>query len=418
MYIKRTIEEWIKKNAQSFPSITIYGPRQVGKSTTADELFGARFKSVNLDKLEDRSLAKNNPSLFLDANGWPLIINEVQKAPELLDEIKDRIDEQRKIWRKNDQKPELMYVLTGSNRFELTKCASESLAGRTGLVEMSYLDEREVFAQNESPFSSDIKELLKREKNADMPFRGPKEIFDDIYRGFMPDVIKGDSDREIYYRSYVDTYIEKDIRTIVKAENETRFRDFMKALAFRTGQQIVYSDIGALIGVNANTAKNWLSLLVSSGIAILLEPYMSSVSRRISKTPKFYFLDTGLASYLCGWPSGEMIYNGAMSGAFFETFCVAEIVKNLRNHGKRAEDILYYYRDMDQKEIDLLYVEAGHIFPMEIKKSPQRSKATKNWNVLDKYNMPVLPGLVIEITDKIRPINEKAYSFPAHLLVF
>lgn len=416
MYINRTIEKWIKKNATSFPSITIYGPRQVGKSTTADELYGTSFKSVNLDKLVVRSLAIDNPSLFLNTYGWPLIINEVQKAPQLLEEIKDKIDEQRKIWRKNNQKPELMYILTGSNRFELTKYVSESLAGRTGLIEMSYLDEREILNQVENPFSNDINELLIREKSSTLPFRGPKDIFDDIYRGFMPDVVKGDSDREVYYPSYVDTYIQKDIRTIIKAENEGRFRDFMKVLAFRTGQQIVYTNIASLVGIDAKTAKSWVSLLVSSGLAILLEPYMSNVSKRINKAPKFYFLDTGLAAYLCGWANGDMIRNGAMSGAFFETFCVSEIVKNLRNFGKRIEECLYYYRDMDQNEIDLLYIEGDKIFPLKIKKATHRNNIGKNWDVLKKYNLPVLPGLVIENTDMIRPINDKAYSFPAFLL--
>lgn len=416
MYISRTIENWIKKNALSFPSITIYGPRQVGKSTTADELYGSSFKSVNLDKLEIRSLAIENPALFLNTYGWPLIINEVQKAPQLIEEIKDKIDEQRKIWRKNNQKPELMYILTGSNRFELTKYVSESLVGRTGLIEMSYLDEREILNQVENPFSNDINELLAREKASSLKYRGPKEIFDDIYRGFMPDVIKGDSDREVYYPSYVNTYIEKDIRTIIKAENVTKFFNFMKVLAFRTGQQIVYSTLGSLVGIDAKTAKSWVSLLVSSGIAILLEPYMSNVSKRINKAPKFYFLDTGLAAYLCGWASGDMISSGAMSGAFFETFCVAEIVKNLRNFGKRVEDYLYYYRDVDQNEIDLLYIEGGTIFPIEIKKTTHRNNIAKNWDVLKRYNLPILPGLVIENTDVIRPINDKAYSFPVYLL--
>lgn len=416
MYIKRTIEQWIIKNAKSFPSITIYGPRQVGKSTTADELFGKKFKSVNLDKLEDRSLAIENPALFLNVHGWPLIINEVQKAPKLLEEIKDKIDEQRNLWRKNNQKPELMYILTGSNRFELTKFVSESLAGRTGLIEMSYLDQREILNQNENLFCNDIKVLFAREKEAKTPYRNVNKIFNDIYRGFMPDVVKGDSDRDVYYPSYVNTYIEKDIRTIVKAENETRFRDFMKILAFRTGQQIIYSDIASLIGVDTNTVKSWLSLLVNSGIIILLEPYMAKISRRINKAPKLYFLDTGLASYLCGWPSGEMIKNGAMSGAFFETYCVAEIVKNLRNYGKRIEECLFYYRDMDQKEIDLLYVDGNNIFPMEIKKTYHRTNINKNWDVLKKYNMNILPGLVIENSDSIRAINETVYSFPAYLL--
>lgn len=414
MYIKRTIEGWIERNARSFPCVTIYGPRQVGKSTTAEKLFGDRFRQVNLDNISDRSLAIQNPASFLDLYGWPLIIDEVQKAPVLFDEIKARIDQQRKTWDRNGQEPELMYVLTGSSRFELTKLVSESLAGRTGFVEMGYLDQCEILGRSENLFSNDIQTLLKRAIKANVPPRTRTQLFNDMKRGFMPDVVKGVSENEAYYPSYIDSYIEKDIKTIIKPENEIRFRDFMKIMAFRTGQRIVYKDIGNLLGMDANTIKSWISVLVSSGMAILLQPFMCHVNRRIIKAPKFYFLDTGLAASLCGWPSGAMMESGAMSGAFFETYCVAEIVKNLRNFGKRIEDCLFYYRDIDQKEIDLLYVEEGKIFPMEIKKSSRPNRPTKNWDVLDKYGLPILPGLVIDTTDVIRPINDVAYAFPAH----
>lgn len=416
IYIHRAIEDFILKNAGSFPCITLYGPRQVGKSTTADVLFGNRFKEVNLDGLVDRALANQNPALFLDTYGWPLIIDEVQKATPLLSEIKKKIDSQRKLWREEGKKQELMYVLTGSSRFELVKAVTESLAGRSAMLEMTYLDQSEVASLKEKPFTTDIKELLKREADSQAPRRTRNEIFNDIWRGYMPDVIAGNSDRSVYYPSYIDSYIQKDIQSILKPENEIRFRDFMRIMAFRTAQRVVYSDIGNLIGIDANTAKSWISLLVSSGMAILLEPYLPKISKRIVKAPKFYFLDTGLVADLCGWPSGAMIESGAMSGAFFETFAVAEIVKNLRNHGVKTEDHLFYYRDIDQKEVDLLFVDRGEIFPMEIKKSPNPSKPTKNWSVLEKYNQPILPGLVIDTIEKITPINSMAYAFPVSLL--
>ena len=416
MYLKRSIEGWIKRNAESFPCIAIYGPRQVGKSTTASYMFGNEFRIVNLDKLADRSLANQNPAQFLDTYGWPLLIEEIQKAPVLLDEIKDRIDQQRQKWRENGERQKLMYILTGSNRFELTRLISESLAGRTGVIEMSYLDRNEILGMPENPFSTDLPTLLNRAKGKNLRSCSRKEVFCDIFRGFMPDVVCGNSERQIYYPSYIDTYIEKDIKTIIRPENEIRFRDFMRVMAFRSAQQVVYTDIGALVGIDANTAKNWISILVASGMAILLQPYLSNFSRRIVKAPKFYFLDTGLMADLCGWPNGEMIESGAMAGAFFETYCVAEIVKNLRNFGKKVENCLFYYRDIDQKEVNLLYVSEGKIFPMEIKKSPKPNKPTKNWDVLSKYKQPVLPGLVIDTTDAIRPINEVAYHYPVHFL--
>ncbi len=416
MYIKRTVEDLIKKNAGSFPCVAIYGPRQVGKSTTCDVLYGDDFKQVNLDNLADRSISIQDPARFLDTYGWPLIIDEVQKAPPLLDEIKARIDLQRKIWRRADEKPKLMYVLTGSSRFELAKLISESLAGRTGMIEMGYLDQNEVLGREEFPFTADKNLLLERARKKKGAARTRAELFDDIYRGYMPSVINGESDREVFYPAYIDSYIEKDIKTIIRPENEIRFRDFLRVMAFRTAQQVVYSDIGGMLGIDANTVKSWISILISSGMAILLQPYMSSINRRIVKAPKFYFLDTGLVAALCGWPSGKMIMEGAMSGAFFETYCVAEIVKNLRNHGKRIEDVLFYYRDIDQKEIDLLYVEANAIFPMEIKKSANPTKPTKNWNVLQKYDMKILPGLIIDTTEMMRPVNEVAFSYPADWL--
>lgn len=414
MYIQRVIEELLKKAADNFACITIYGPRQVGKSTTANKVFGQAFTQVNLDNFEDRNLAIQNPTLFLDIHPYPLIIDEIQRAPMLLEAIKERID---KVKMKNlfeNKKQQLMYVLNSSSRFELLKGISESLAGRTALIEMPYLSMTELLGLPSHPFTTDIQQLQNRFNEIQTQDRRP--VFDFIFNGFMPDVNIHTTERNLYYSSYINTYIEKDVRNLISVKNESVFRDFIRLLAYRSGQQISYADLAGKLQVDAKTIKYWVSLLVSSGICLLLHPYMSSLSNQIIKTPKIYFLDTGLLASLCGWQNAAMIENSTMAGAFFETFVVAEIVKNLRNYNYNADDHLFYYRDTNQKEVDLLFVSQNKIFPVEIKKNIWPNSPTKNWNVLKKYNMEILPGLVINQSNEMRPINKIATSFPAKFI--
>ena len=415
MYIRRDIEKKIKETAQFFQVITIYGSRQVGKTTTVEYLFGDTFRFVSLDSTSDYDLANDDPKGFLEVYGWPLIIDEVQKAPKLLNEIKRIVDEQRRKWMRNDQKRELMYVLTGSNQFDLQSQVSESLAGRTAILEMSGLTQLEKINIRGDAFRINIPELLEKERQRNL-YQTKGEIFQRIFEGGYPDIITGETPREMYFRSYVDTYIEKDIRKLISVDYESQFRKFMEIIALRTAQELNYESICGDIGISVPTCKRWISILETSGIIILLQPYMANMSKRIIKTPKLYFMDTGLCSYLCKWPNAEMLQNGAMSGAFFETYVISEIVKSYYNAGINPKDYLYYYRDIDKKEIDLLVVENGMIYPVEIKKNASPNKPTKNFNVLSKYNQPIMPGLVIDNTDKIRPINQNVYSFPVSLL--
>ena len=415
MYISRDIEKTIKETSQYFQVITIYGSRQVGKTTTVDYLFGDTFRFVTLDNAADYDLANENPRGFLEAYRWPLIIDEVQKTPKLLNEIKRIVDEQRRIWMRNDQKRELMYILTGSNQFDLQSQVSESLAGRTAILEMASLTQLEKKNVKGSVFRIDIPELLKKEKECDL-YQTKEEIFERIFEGGYPDIITGETPREMYFRSYVDTYIEKDIRKLISVDYESQFRKFMEIIALRTAQELNYENICSDVGISVPTCKRWISILETSGIIILLQPYMASMSKRIIKAPKLYFMDTGLCSYLCKWPNASMLQNGVMSGAFFETYVISEIVKSYYNAGINPKDYLYYYRDIDKKEIDLLIVENGAIYPIKVKKGVSPKKPTKNFNVLSKYNRPIMPGLVIDNTDKIRPINENVYSFPVSLL--
>ena len=415
MYIKRTVEKAIKECGLSFPCIVIYGPRQVGKSTTVNEMFGDKYRKVTLDDIDDRLLAEQNPKLFLENYGYPLIIDEIQKVPKLLDEIKKIIDEKREQWLKNTKSRELLYILTGSNRFELQEGIADSLAGRCGVVEMASFTMAEKYGYESNVFHPELNVLYGIERSG-RKYQSRKEIFENIFTGGMPDICTGVSKRDIYFKAYINTYIEKDILKLIAVSSELQFRNFLSVLALRTAQELHFDEISNSVGIDVRTCKKWLSILQTSGIVYLLQPYMANVSKRIIKSPKIYFMDTGLCAYLCKWQSAEMLLDCAMSGAFFETFVVSEIVKNLQAHNIEAKDYLYYYRDIDQKEVDLLYVTADALYPIEIKKSISPVKPTKNFSVLSKYNKEIKTGLVIDTCDKIRPINEKVYSIPVYLL--
>lgn len=415
MYIKRTVEEAILTAGESFPCVVIYGPRQVGKSTTIDHLFGEKYNKVTLDDSDDRALAINNPKLFLENYGWPLVIDEIQKAPKLLDEIKKIIDEQRLSWIKNNEERKLMYILTGSNRFELQQGISDSLAGRCAVIDMASFTFAEKSGYDSPLFNPEISELKKREKS-NRKYETRKNIFKEIFNGGIPDICTGVAQREIYFKSYVNTYIEKDVMKLIEASSEFQFRNFISIVALRTAQELHYDEIANAVGIDVRTCKRWISILQTSGIIYLLQPYMANISNRIIKAPKLYFMDTGLCAYLCKWPDPEMLENCAMSGAFFETYVVSEIIKNFYAYNKDPKEFLFYYRDTDQKEIDLIYVNSGNIYPIEIKKGIAPTKPTKNFDILSKYKLNIKPGIIIDSCDKIRPINEKAYTFPIHLL--
>ena len=416
MYKTRTIEQTILSVSRSFPCIVIYGPRQVGKSTTIDRLFGDFCGKVTLDDADDRNLAINNPKQFLEVHPWPLIIDEIQKAPNLLDEIKKKIDEQRLIWLKSGNERQLMYILTGSNRFELQQGVSDSLAGRCGILDMLSFSRAEREQTEGTLFHPSISNLLQREQNRKISYCTRSEIFEEIFQGGMPDICTGVSERDVYFKSYVNTYIEKDVRKLIAATSELLFRNFLELLALRTAQELRYDVLANSVGIDVRTLKKWISILETSGIIYLLHPYLPNKSNRIIKAPKMYFTDTGLCAYLCKWPDARMLENCAMNGAFFETFIVSELVKNLYAYNREPKETLFYYRDTDQKEVDLLYVEQNRLYPIEIKKSSSPKNPTRNFSVLKKYEMEIEAGLIIDTCDKIRPFNDFAYEYPVYLL--
>ena len=416
VYIRRDIEKVLLEAAESFQVITLYGSRQVGKTTTVDYLFGEEFGFVTLDDFEELDLALENPRAFLESHPWPLIIDEVQKAVGLLSEIKRIVDRQRRAWMKNGEPRRLMFVLTGSNQFELQEGISESLAGRTAVINMSGFTQMEKRGRAGSLFEVDFDHLMQKQRDYPDFYRSSREVFQDIFQGGMPDICTGESQRELYYKAYIDTYIEKDVRKHISASSEVQFRRFISLLALRTGQEVVYSNVSKDLGINVETCKRWISILQTSGIVYLLEPYMANASKRIIKAPKLYFMDTGLCAYLCKWPTAEMLQDCAMSGAFVETYVVSEIIKSFYNNGVDPQRYLYYYRDIDKKEVDVLLVRDGSLYPVEIKKGLAPSKPTKNFRVLAKYKMPIERGMVIENAERVRALNDDAFVFPVSLL--
>lgn len=417
MYISRDIEKVLLEAAESFQVITLYGSRQVGKTTTVDHLFGDEFEFVTLDDSEELELALNNPRAFFESHPWPIIIDEIQKAVGLLNEIKI-VDDQRRKWLKNNESRRLMFVLTGSNRFELQEGISESLAGRTAVINMSGFTQVEKRGERGTIFDVDFESSVKKQLDHADHYKSSKAVFEDIFQGGMPDVCTGESRRNMYYKAYIDTYIERDVRKLISASSEMQFRRFISLVALRTAQALTYNEISNAVGINVETCKRWISILAASGLIYQLEPYMANASKRIIKTPKLYFMDTGLCAYLCRWPDAQMLMDCAMSGAFFETYVVSEIIKSFFNSGMEPEQYIFYYRDIDKKEIDILLVKDEALYPVEIKKSPSPCKPTKNFKVLEKYNMPIMRGMVIDNAEKVRALNDNAFIFPVSLLGF
>ncbi|MCR4764264.1 MAG: ATP-binding protein [Lachnospiraceae bacterium] len=413
MYYHRQLENKIKQVSGEYACITLYGARQTGKSTMIRNLF-PDYEYVTLDKSKERILASDDPELFLDSHDTPLIIDEIQKVPGLMEAIKIRIDDAKLKNVSEETTIPLMYILTGSNTHEIRENASETLAGRTALIEVNSFSESEKMKISGNEFVPDIKILQTRQK--DLKPKNRHEIFDEIYLGGMPEYWVKRPDRDTFFESYIATYLEKDVSRMINVGRLDDFRRFMRILALRTSQQLDYIEIGNAVGIDSRTTKNWISVLESSGIIMILQPYASNLAKRIIKTPKIYFMDTGLCAFLCGWSDPRILEDSPMSGAFFETYVVSEIVKSIRNVGKRVEHTLFYYRDRDQKEVDLVYVKDQTLYPIEIKKGIGKDKADKNFKILEQYKMPVETGLIIDTSDKIFPLNRNAYYCPVGMI--
>lgn len=404
MFIGRALESVVKEVTSTYPALLVTGPRQVGKTTLLERMAGVERKYVSLDDPVARQLAKEEPLLFLQRYEPPVFIDEIQYAPELLPYIKLHIDKHK---RNGD------FWLTGSQMFRMMKGVRESLAGRVGIVPMQGLSVSELNALPNEPYTTDTKRLMDRvriAKKMDL-----QEVYAQIYKGSMPAIHAQEQSVERFYASYVDTYIHRDIRDLTQVADEMQFHRFLTACAARTSQMVNYVELGKDVGISSPTAKSWLSLLVSSGIVVLVEPYFNNGLKRIVKASNMYFMDTGLCAYLTRWTSSGSLEASAMSGAFFETFAVTEIIKSYLNAGKRPP--IFYYRDSDQREIDLIIEENGILYPIEIKKTANPKKnAGRHFSVLGKTDKEYGMGSIVCMSDDLVPVNSEIWAVPVWLI--
>lgn len=414
-YIHRTIENKLEEMYGNFPSILITGSRQSGKSTVLQYLTTIKNTNINevsLDDLNERTLAIEDPETFLRTHGVPLIIDEFQYAPNLLSYIKLAIDEARKKEMfGNGKKVGTLYYLTGSQVFETMENITESLAGRVGIIDLFPLSTREIYNSPEEVFIPDINIIKKKEP---LKYEYMDNLFERIFRGSYPELYKNkEINPESFYSSYLRTYIERDIRKIINIQDEQKFLKFISSLAARTGQEFNASDISRDIGIDSETVTKWTGILSNTYIIFLLQPHMNNNIGRIIKRPKIYFMDTGLACYLTGYVSSETLQRSNYSGQIFETYIISEIVKSYTNNQRDPKKHLYYYRDNNGKEIDLLVIYEDNIYPVEIKKNSNPDKnAIKNFNIVEKFEMNSPNGAVICLTKNIHPIDDKNYMIP------
>lgn len=417
MYIKRAVEDTIIKVSRTFPVLLVTGPRQVGKTTLLQHLADEKRKYVTLDDPEIRFLAKTDPALFMQRYTPPVLIDEIQYATELLPYIKMSVDKSKRY---GD------FWLTGSQVFRLMKNVSETLAGRVGIVNLLGLSSSEIHGVPSVPFTTAPDQLIKRMD--DVPKQSLNEIYARIFKGSMPAMYaRDDLDLETYYSSYVNTYLQRDIKGLTQVADEMSFYNFMTEVAARTAKPIIYEELAKDVGISAPTAKKWLSILVSSHIIAMVQPYHNNLLKRVTKMPLMHFLDTGLCAYLLKWGNPEALEKGAMSGAFFESYVFSEIYKSYLNAGK--EPPIFYYRDKDKKEIDLLILRNGTLFPIEIKKSASPGKdAIKNFNVLapvtepekvgglEQFKLSIGTGAVICMATDLLPIDRQNWCVPVWLI--
>lgn len=407
-YIKRNIEDKLNKLFKTYKVVLITGARQVGKTRLITEMF-KDYKYINLDDYQMLVLAKNDGKLFLQRYGSPLILDEVQRAPSLFRTIKLFVD-------KDDEYGK--YILSGSQLFKLMDEASDSLAGRVAILELQTLSLREINNDNfNEKFLPTMEYIKNREKHlSNKTF----DIWDHIFNGMYPELQNKDKDREEFYRNYIKTYIERDIREITNVQNLDLFYKFMVCVASRTGQLINYSNIASEVGVDADTIKKWISILETSNIVYIIRPFYNKELKRVLKTPKLYFRDTGLCAFLTRWLTRETLENGAMNGAIFETFVVSEIIKSYTNLGYDYNKFISFYNGYDntkgtQSEIDLILEMDGTIYPVEIKMNTNPGlDSIENFNLLKKIkDRKIGEGAVICLSDSVGFINEKVNIIPS-----
>ena len=407
-YITRHMEKVILDCSKAFSALLITGPRQAGKTTMLKMLAereGIGRGYVSLDDLNMRDMAKNDPQLFLQLHRPPVIIDEVQYAPELFTYIKIHVDKHHTPG---------AFWLTGSQIYRLMRGVQESLAGRVALLHLSPLSQREITGALPRVFSVDFEALLSESKavaSVSIP-----DMFERIWNGCMPGLISGQrSERDIFYSSYISTYIERDVRELSGTIDALKFNRFVTAVAARCSQLINYTALAEDADIDIQTAKSWLNILETLGIVFLLHPYSNNVLKRTIRTPKLYFYDTGLVCYLTRWSSAEVAEKGAMSGALLENFTISEIAKSYQNAGRSP--YLYFYRDRDAKEIDVVLEENGKLYPLEIKKTaaPDR-RITNTFAVVNRSPLERGTGAVLCLAQEFSAFDRDDLIIPIWMI--
>lgn len=409
MYYHRHIEPVVERISKRKPVLVLTGARQVGKSTMLKEVY-SDIRYVTLNHPLVRESAKESPSLFFERNKPPVVVDEIQKAAELFDYIKDIVDE---------NKTKGQFYLTGSQSMKLMKNVSDSLAGRAGMIRLLGLSMRELagisYREPFLPVAEQRTALEKSEVQFDY-----EQITACIHKGFFPELYETESDLHDwadYHSSYFQTYIEKDIKDVLNIQDESAFIKFVKAVASLTGEMLNMTTLAEICGKDVKTVRSWLSVLESSGLVYLLHPYYNNFNKRLIKTPKLYFLDTGLACWLLGWNTPQQLISGAMWGHIFETFVFGEILKSYYNDGI-VEPPLFYYRDKDKNEIDLVIQNGDTLYPIEIKTSGDPTKSmVHSFRCLS--NIPgknIGTGAVICLAKERLPLTDNVWILPAHLI--
>ncbi len=405
-YIKRDLENKILSLSKEYSCLLITGPRQVGKTTVLKQLAESGREYVTLDDFEERRLAKTDPAMFLQMHSLPIFIDEVQYAPELFSYIKIAVDngaEAGSFW------------LTGSQAFKLMELAQESLAGRIAILHMTSLSQHELFGNGEAlPFGVELNALKKR-KNTNLP-ADMAQMYERIWNGSMPGLASGKfTDRDVFYNSYLQTYIERDVSELIEKIDKMQFADFVRAAACRAGQMLNVHDIAQDIGVSDDTAKRWLAVLEKSDVIFYLRPYSNNLLKRTIKTPKLYFFDTGLVAYLTRYSSPEILANGAINGAILENYVVSEIRKTYFNNAKDC--LLWYYRDKDSNEIDMVIESDGELHPIEIKRSVNPpTEIVGAFSVLDKGAVKRGKGAVLCMRPELSAVNSDNFIVPIWMI--
>ena len=406
-YLHRSIEGKILDASREYSCLILTGPRQVGKSTVLRHLMeGSSRREVSLDDLEQRRLAKSDPALFLELHPAPILIDEVQYAPELFTYIKIKVD--------NGAAPG-DYWLTGSQSFRLMTLAQESLAGRAAILHLSTLSQSELYGDAAAaplPFDP----TGWQERSSHRTPASASEIYERIFLGGMPGFRSGKyTDRELFYSSYVQSYVDRDISDMIAGVDKLQYADFIRAVACRVGQILNVHEVAMDVGVSDDTAKRWLAVLERSEVIFYLRPYSNNLLKRTVKTPKVYFFDTGLVAYLTRYASHEVLMNGAINGAILENYIVSEIIKTYRNQAK--DYLLHYYRDIDAREIDLVIEENGTLHPIEIKKSTNPApELIRAFKLLDKAPLPRGTGAIICLRDTLSAIDRQNLIIPTWMI--